>query len=70
MALALTLLMSPVKSPVISRSKSDKVKEISSKSEPLTTREVAGREVLEKKLGQQCLSQIDELGASLLREDI
>ena len=31
---------------------------------------LAGREVLEKKLGQQCLSQIDELGASLLREDI
>lgn len=29
-----------------------------------------GRAVLEKKIGQQCLEQIDQLGASLLREDI
>lgn len=29
-----------------------------------------GRKVLEKKIGQQCLNQIDQLGASLLREDI
>lgn len=31
---------------------------------------LAGRTVLEKKLGRQCLDQIDELGALLLREDI
>ena len=29
-----------------------------------------GRNTLEKKIGRQCLNQIDQLGASLLREDI
>lgn len=29
-----------------------------------------GRHVLEKKIGQQCLNEIDQLSASLLREDI